>query len=158
MCGCDEAALGAIHNAEHKSAIGSKVRDVSRRRWIASQDGAVVFRQRKTAGRFVRQVTIEIRKDSWRHGHHDDSIKLPIPWRTAPANTEKRFVSHPRLQSRADIGSGIPVDLGPEIIAIGNRELARNWENCGRNHRLSVPIDYQNSIDSGGRFLDLAQL
>jgi hypothetical protein len=83
---------------------------------------------------------------------------LPIPWRTAPANAEKRFVSHPRLQSRADVSFGILLDLGPEIIAIGNRDLARNWENCGRNHRLSVPIDYQNRIDSGGRFLDLAQL
>jgi hypothetical protein len=79
MCGCDEATLGMIHDTEHESAVGSEVRDISWRCWIASQDRAIAFRQRKTAGRFGRQVTIEIRKDPWRHGHHDDSIKLPIP-------------------------------------------------------------------------------
>src|SRR4029450_13821567 len=103
MRGGDEATLGMIHNAEHESAVGSEVRDVSWRRWIAGEDRAIAFRQRKTASRFGRQLTIEIRKDPWRHGNHDNSIKLPIPQRASAADTEERLISHPCRQSRADI-------------------------------------------------------
>src|SRR5262249_22089666 len=151
------AVLWVIGNPEHKSAIRTETRDVSRI-GITGEDGAIASRQRVSDGRIAGKFAVEARENFGRDGNHDDAVKLSVVQRTAAANSEKWLFSHTRLQGCADISTGIALHLRLEIVAVRDGTVAWCWKYHRGDQHLSIPVDDQYAVDRLDVLFKLRQL
>ena len=110
--------------------------------------GAVRAHQRvETAGRLADQ-RIEVFEIARPHRHRDDAVEGAVRRFQATGEIEEIAgdAGQPRRAHIADIGPGVAVELGLEIIAIAEVDAVRHGGKRARHQRPAVAADEKNGV------------